>query len=89
MYTRKALVLRVIQEYDVECAVGDHMNAKAQPLQSGGEFNWKSHMAFQCHYHLDYDPDWQWDKSPAIRLEPLMVPLSQTSHQRHIESLLC
>lgn len=61
------------------------MNAKAEPLQSRGEFNWKSHMAFQCHYHLDYDPDWQWDK---ITGNKWCLYLRQAT-KRHIEILLC
>eukprot|EP00956_Cyclotella_meneghiniana_P038681 scaffold157988_cov45-Cyclotella_meneghiniana.AAC.4 len=36
-------VLRVFQEYDPECAIGDHLNSKAEPIRSLAEYNWKSH----------------------------------------------
>eukprot|EP00956_Cyclotella_meneghiniana_P022760 scaffold43409_cov41-Cyclotella_meneghiniana.AAC.9 len=62
MYGRMADVLRVFQEYDPECAIGDHLNSKAEPIRSPAEYNWKSHTTFQRHYTLDWEPDWQWDK---------------------------
>ena len=62
MYGRMAEVLRVFQEYDPECAIGDHMNSKAEPIRSPAEYNWKSHTTYQRHYTLDWEPDWQWDK---------------------------
>jgi hypothetical protein len=61
MYSCQAAVLRVFQEHDSECAIGDHINAKAEPLLSPGEFKFKSHAPYMHHYKLDYEPDWQWD----------------------------
>eukprot|EP00956_Cyclotella_meneghiniana_P008014 scaffold10676_cov49-Cyclotella_meneghiniana.AAC.5 len=62
MYGRMADVLRVFQEYDPECAIGDHLNSKAEPIRSPAEYNWKSHTTYQRHYTLDWEPEWQWDK---------------------------
>jgi hypothetical protein len=61
MYSRQAAVLRVFQEHDPECAIGDHINAKADPLRLPGEFKFKSHAPYMRQYKLDYEPNWQWD----------------------------
>lgn len=63
MYGRMSMVLAVFQEIDPECAIGDHMNEKAEPIRSPAEYNnWKSHGTYQRHYTLDWEPAWQWDK---------------------------
>jgi hypothetical protein len=51
MYSCQAAVLRVFQEHDSECAIGDHINAKAEPLLSPGEFKFKSHAPYMHHYN--------------------------------------
>jgi hypothetical protein len=57
-----ASVLKTLQTFDPECAIGDHVNAKAEPIRSPGEFNWTSHVPWQRHFVLDWEPDWQWDR---------------------------
>jgi hypothetical protein len=67
MYQRMAGVLGTAQTFDSECAIGDHVNAKAEPIRSPGEFNWKTHVPWQRHFVLDWEPDWQWDKVSGDR----------------------
>lgn len=62
MYKRMASILKTYQTLDGECAIGDCINEKAEPIRSPGEMNWTSHVPFQRHFVLDWQPDWQWDK---------------------------
>jgi hypothetical protein len=55
-------VHRVLQTYDGECAIGDHMNAKAEPIRSPGEYMWTTHLAWKRHFVMDHEPVWQWDR---------------------------
>lgn len=57
MYSCQASVLCIFQDDDPECAIGNHINAKAEPLRSPGEFKFKSHGHYIRHYKLDYKPD--------------------------------
>lgn len=48
MYSRHATAFRIFQDYDSECAIGDHVNAKAEPLRSPAEFKFNRLMARIC-----------------------------------------
>lgn len=62
MYSRMGNMHRVLATYDPECAIGDHMNAKAEPIRSAGEYIWTTHVPFKRHFVLEHEPVWQWDK---------------------------
>jgi hypothetical protein len=62
MYSRMGNMHRVFATYDPECAIGDHMNAKAEPIRSAGEYIWTTHVPFKRHFVLEHEPEWQWDK---------------------------
>lgn len=62
MYSRMGNVHRIFQTIDPECAIGDHMNAKAEPIRSPGEYTWSSHATWMRHFVLDEEKEWQWDK---------------------------
>jgi hypothetical protein len=61
MYSGQSTALCIFQDYDPECAIGDHVNAKAEPLRSLAEFKFKTHGPYMRHYKLDWEQDWQWD----------------------------
>lgn len=62
MYSRMANVHRIFQTIDPECAIGDHMNAKAEPIRSPGEYTWSSHATWMRHFVVDDEKEWHWDK---------------------------
>lgn len=70
MYKRMATVLTTCQSFDHECAFGDVLNAKAEPIRSAGDLNWKSHVKWPRYFVLDFEPEWQWDnitgKNPRV-----------------------
>lgn len=61
VYSRLSEILRVIQLFEPDCAIGDLRNAKAASLRSPAEFKFSMHGAFQRHFSVDNETDWQWD----------------------------
>ena len=62
MCSRMGNMHRILAAYDPECAIGDHMNAKAEWIRSAGEYTWTTHVSFKRHFVLEHEPEWQWDK---------------------------